>query len=241
MLTLALTAAAREAVANPAEERADAMAGNSMRARAPGPLTDELVSTFARELPRLALRDRVPGAAAALVHRGELVWEGQTGVVDRESKAAVGADTVFQVASLSKPVTALGVMLLVEEGRLDLDRPVWDYIDDWRPRRSGRSQRSVDATGVTARRLLSHRAGVCVHGYPGHAPDRPLPTLLESLDGQSGGAGPATLVVDPGSAVLYSSGGYEILEILIERIAGEPFATFMERSVLRPLLSLIHI
>ena len=209
MLTLALNAAAREAVADP---------------------IDDLVSAFERELPRLARRDRVPGAAAAVVHRGELVWAGHTGVVDRESKVAVGPDTVFQVASLSKPVTALGVMLLVEEGRLDLDRPVWDYIDDWRPPLSVH-----DASGVTARRLLSHRAGVSVHGYPGHAADRPLPSLLESLDGQSGGAGPAALVVDPGSAVLYSSGGYEILELLIERIAGEPFARFMERRVLHPL------
>ena len=74
----------------------------------------------------------MPGAAAAIVHGGELVWEGAAGAADRGSGAAVGRDTVFQVASLSKPVTALGVMLLVEEGRLDLDRPIWDYVDGWR-------------------------------------------------------------------------------------------------------------
>ena len=189
-----------------------------------------IADTFAYELPRLARRDRVPGASAALVHGGELVWEGAAGVVDRASGAAVTATTVFQVASLSKPVTALGVMLLAEEGRLDLDRPVWDYIDDWRPPASAH-----DASAVTARRLLSHRAGVGVHGYPGHPPDRPLPTLLEALDGDSAGAGAATLVAEPGSAALYSSGGYAILQLLIERVSGEPFASFIERRVLRPL------
>jgi CubicO group peptidase (beta-lactamase class C family) len=195
----------------------------------PRPVT-ELTASFERDLDRWARRDRVPAAAAAIVHDGELVWEGAAGTADRESRAGAGSDTVFQVASLSKPVTALGVMLLAEEGRLDLDRPIWDYVRGWRLPPS-----EHDAGRVTARLLLGHRAGVGVHGYPGYEPDRPLPTLLGSLDGDNGGAGAATLVAEPGTTTLYSSGGYAILQLAIEQITGEPFAGYMQRRVLDPL------
>jgi CubicO group peptidase (beta-lactamase class C family) len=217
VLLLAVTARARAIAAAPSPMR---------------PLT-ELIESFDRDLDRLARRDRVPAAAAAIVHGGELVWEGAAGAADRESGAAAGRDgrdTVFQVASLSKPVTALGVMLLVEEGRLDLDRPIWDYVRGWRLPPSDH-----DARRVTARLLLSHRAGVGVHGYPGYEPDRPLPSLLDSLGGDNGGAGAATLVAEPGTTTLYSSGGYAILQLAIEQISGEPFAAYMQRRVLDPL------
>ena len=210
-------------------DRACAMAATPSPTR---PLT-ELIESFDRDLGRLARRDRVPAAAAAIVHGGELVWEGAAGAADRESGAAAGRDgrdTVFQVASLSKPVTALGVMLLVEEGRLDLDRPIWDYVEGWRLPFADH-----DARRVTARLLLGHRAGVGVHGYPGYEPDRPLPSLLDSLGGDNGGAGAATLVAEPGTTTLYSSGGYSILQLAIEQITGEPFAGFMQRRVLDPL------
>jgi CubicO group peptidase (beta-lactamase class C family) len=189
-----------------------------------------LVDVFERELERLLRRDRVPGAAAAIVHRGEVVWERSLGLADRGTGAPVDADTVFQVASLSKPVTALGILLLAQDGRLDLDRPVWDYIESWRPPASAH-----DSSAVTARLLLSHRAGVGVHGYPGFAPDRELPSLLESLAGANGGAGAVELVSAPGGAVLYSSGGYSLLQLLVEEVTGEPFAAFMGRRVLEPL------
>jgi CubicO group peptidase (beta-lactamase class C family) len=189
-----------------------------------------LIDSFERDLGRLLRRDRVPGAAAAILHRGEVVWEGSAGVADRRTGAPVDRDTVFQVASLSKPVTALGVLILVEEGTLDLDRPVWDYISSWRLPAS-----AYDASSVTARRLLSHRAAIGVHGYPGIAPDRTLPSLLGSLEGQTGGAGRVELVAAPGSTVRYSSGGYTILQLLIEEVTGEPFAAFMQRRVLEPL------
>ena len=201
-------------------------------AAAPSPMRPlaELIESFDRDLDRLARRDRVPAAAAAIVHGGELVWEGAAGAADRESGAAAGYHTVFQVASLSKPVTALGVMLLVEEGRLDLDRPIWDYVRGWRLPPS-----EHDSGRVTARLLLGHRAGVGIHGYPGYEPERPLPSLLDSLDGDNGGAGAVTLVAEPDTTTLYSSGGYAILQLAIEQITGEPFAGYMQRRVLGPL------
>jgi CubicO group peptidase (beta-lactamase class C family) len=189
-----------------------------------------LEAELERELPAVLERDRVPGAQIALLHRGEVVWERAAGVADRGTGAAVGFGTVFQVASLSKPVTALGVLQLAEEGRLDLDRPVWDYVERWRPPPSPH-----DLAGVTARRLLSHRAGIGLHGYPGFPPDRALPTLLAALDGDTAGAGRVTLEAEPGADVRYSSGGYTLLQLVVEEVTGEPFAAFMQRRVLDPL------
>jgi CubicO group peptidase (beta-lactamase class C family) len=195
-----------------------------------GPSTPALERAFERRLEALRRRDRVPGAAAALLHDGELVWEHAVGVADRASGVAVAADTRFQVASLSKPVTALGVLLLAADGAIDLDRPVWDSIRSWRPPAS-----PYDWSGVTPRRLLSHRAGTGLHGYPGFPPERRLPTILESLDGETAGAGRVVLVTRPGESVRYSSGGYTLLQLLIEEVTGEPFAAYMDRRVLRPL------
>jgi len=189
-----------------------------------------LEDTFDRELDALLARDRVPGGAAAILHRGVVVWERAAGVADAATGTPMRRETTFQVASLSKPVAALGVLLLHQDGRIDLDRPVWEYLEGWRLPAS-----EHDAGGVTVRRLLSHRAGVGIHGYPGLPPERPLPSLLQSLDGHSGGVGPVTLVSPPGSEVRYSSGGYTLLQLLVEETTGEPFGGFMERRVLRPL------
>ena len=189
-----------------------------------------LEAALGRALPSLLDRYRVPGASIAVLHRGRVAWEHAAGVADRRSRLALSPEASFQVASLSKPVAALGVLLLAEEGRIDLDRPVWDYIESWRPPPS-----PYDLDGVTARRLLSHRGGVGLHGYPGVVPEQPLPTLLASLGGETAGAGRVELVSEPGARALYSSGGYTILQLLIEESSGEPFASFMARRVLGPL------
>lgn len=189
---------------------------------------EELVEGLRSEVQTALRRYRVPGASVALLHHGRVVWEEGFGVEVRGGRK-VSTRTAFQVASLSKPVTAVAVLLLAEEGRLELDRPVWDYLS-WRPPAS-----RFDPRGVTARRLLGHRGGINIHGYPGFSPGEPLPSLREVLDGASGGAGQVRIETAPGAAAQYSSGGYALLQLLIEDITGEPFPRFMERRILRPL------
>jgi CubicO group peptidase (beta-lactamase class C family) len=174
-----------------------------------------------------ALRNHgVPGAAVAVVRDGAVVWARGYGVADSERRTAVTADTLFQVASVSKPVAAIGVLRLVEQRRLALDRPlrVWRFPPSDHDRR-----------GVTLRRLLSHTAGVSVQGYPGHDPARPLPSTAASLAGDSAGAGAVRLESDPGAGYWYSGGGYTLAQLAVERAVGEPFAVWMRRAVLRPL------
>ena len=177
-------------------------------------------------VPAALRRHGVPGASVAVVRDGRVAWARGYGVADAERRLAVTADTLFQVASVSKPVAAMGALRLVEQRRLALDRPqmVWRF-----PRSDH------DPRGVTLRRLLSHTAGVSVQGYPGHDPARPLPSTAASLAGESAGAGAVRLESDAGEGYWYSGGGYTVAQLAIERAVGAPFAAWMRRAILRPL------
>jgi CubicO group peptidase (beta-lactamase class C family) len=171
-----------------------------------------------------------PGLAVALVHHGQVVWVAGYGVADSETGQPVTAGTRFQAASLSKPVTAWGVLRLVESGRIGLDEPVPGRLQRWRLPPS-----PFDADGITVRRLLSHTAGLSVHGYVGQSADRPLPSIEASLSGETGDSFPVEPLEAPGRRWLYSGGGYSLLQLLVEELSGRPFADYMQAEVLEPL------
>jgi CubicO group peptidase (beta-lactamase class C family) len=151
------------------------------------------------------------------------------------SADSIDRDTVFATASLSKWITAHAVMKLVELGKLDLDRPVESYLTRWCfPASSFRSR------DVTARRLLSHTAGLTdALGFGDYRLDEPLPTVEEALAAPRASAGrssaPINVGVEPGTRFQYSGGGYLLLELLVEELSGEQFETFVNREVLQPL------
>jgi CubicO group peptidase (beta-lactamase class C family) len=171
-----------------------------------------------------------PGLAVALVHQGQVAWAVGYGLADRGTGQPVRAATRFQAASLSKPVTAWGVLRLVEQGRIGLDEPVIGHLRRWRPPPS-----PFDADGITVRRLLSHTAGLSVHGYVGQTADRPLPPITASLSGETGDGFPVELLEVPGRRWLYSGGGYSLLQLLVEELSGRTFAGYMQAQVLEPL------
>ncbi|HEV8166497.1 MAG TPA: serine hydrolase domain-containing protein [Actinomycetota bacterium] len=173
---------------------------------------------------------RTPGLAVALVHHGQLVWAAGYGLADLATGQPVTATTRFQAASLSKPVTAWGVLRLVESGRIGLDEPIIGHLRRWRPPPS-----PIDADGLTVRRLLSHTAGLSVHGYVGQPSDRPLPPIAASLSGETGDSFPVELLEAPGRGWLYSGGGYSLLQLLAEELTGRPFADYTQTEVLGPL------
>ena len=147
----------------------------------------------------------------------------------------VDRDTLFQVASLSKWVTALGVMTLVDAGRVDLDAPVDTYLKRWKL-----PQGAFDNRQVTVRRLLSHTAGLTDGlGYAGFKPGQPIQSLPESLtraaDASPGKDGVVRVGAEPGGEWDYSGGGYTLLQLMIEDVTGETFDAYMRRAVLAPL------
>jgi CubicO group peptidase (beta-lactamase class C family) len=147
----------------------------------------------------------------------------------------VDRDTLFQVASLSKWVTALGVMTLVDAGRVDLDAPVDTYLKRWKL-----PPGAFDNRQVTVRRLLSHTAGLTDGlGYAGFKPGQPIQSLPESLtraaDASPGKDGVVRVGAEPGGEWDYSGGGYTLLQLMIEDVTGETFDAYMRRAVLAPL------
>lgn len=181
-------------------------------------------------VPGLLSAYNIPGAAVALVHEGRLYSASGYGLADVASDTKVTPETLFQVASVSKPVSAWGVMKLVETGLVDLDAPVDTYLTRWHLPPS-----EFDESQVTIRRLLSHSAGLSLHGYPGFEPDQTLPTLEESLSGATGGSGDVRIVAQPGEKFSYSGGGYTLLQLLVEEVSGQPFSDYMQQQVLNPL------
>ena len=173
----------------------------------------------------------VPGVSIAVVHDGQIEWARGFGVT-KTGGPSVTAETLFQAASISKPVTALGVLRLVQSGKLDLDTDVNRYLKTWKVP----DNEFTAKTKVTLRELLTHTAGMTVHGFPGYASDAPLPTVTQVLNGEKPANTPAIRVdTTPGTIWRYSGGGYVIVQQLLEDVTGKPFPKLMHELVLEPM------
>jgi CubicO group peptidase (beta-lactamase class C family) len=187
-------------------------------------------SAFMDAAARLVDSSNRGNAVVALIDDGSVY-----GVHAVSVGEAVDVNTVFQVASVSKWITAWGVMALVQDGKLDLDAPVSTYLTRWTLPPS-----KFDNNKVTVRRLLSHTGGLTDGlGYAGFAPNAAVQSLEESLkraaDALPGRSGTIEVGYEAGSEWRYSGGGYAILQLLIEEVSGESFEDFMQRAILRPL------
>lgn len=192
-----------------------------------GTFTDgTFVSWLEQEVPRMMATDGIAGASILLLREGRPVWTGAYGVADRAEDRPFTTESIVMAHSLSKSVTAWGVLELVEEGHVDLDDPVTRYLEGWTFPES-----AFAADEVTIGRLLSNSAGVPL-GSLGveYAPGDTVPPLTETLTGDE-----VRLRRPPGSAFAYSNAGYGILELLVEEVTGRDFAEYMEAEVLHPL------
>lgn len=186
---------------------------------------------------RFTLSDRmahynVPGVSVAVLDGGQVVWAKGYGVKDVETGEPVTAETLFQAASISKPVAATATLRLAEEGILDLDTPVNTYLRRWKVPENDFTREEP----VTLRRILSHTAGLTVHGFPGYAVSDPVPTTVQVLEG-TGPANTDPIRVDtlPGNLWRYSGGGYTVMQLLLEDVTEEPFPQLLREKVLDPV------
>jgi CubicO group peptidase (beta-lactamase class C family) len=171
----------------------------------------------------------IPGVALAVVAEGRIEWAGGFGVRAAERRDPVTDRTLFQAGSISKPVAALCALRLVADGVLALDEDVNERLTSWRVPASGAWQ-----PRVTLRQLLSHTAGLTVHGFPGYPRDAHAPDLVGVLDGR-GNTAPVRVRTLPGLQFSYSGGGYCVLQQLLVDVAGERFPELARRLVLEPL------
>lgn len=171
----------------------------------------------------------VPGVGIALVSGGEIAAVKSLGVGDHTD--AIARRTLFQAGSVSKPVAALVALRLVASGDMELDADISDALASWRiPEVGGWRAR------LTLRQLLSHTAGLTVHGFAGYPPGMPVPTLQQVLSGSPpANSAPVVVRILPGSCFSYSGGGYCVVQQLLEDRTGEPFPRLARRLVLDPL------
>jgi CubicO group peptidase (beta-lactamase class C family) len=183
-----------------------------------------------------SLQDRmaaghVPGVSIAVIHDGAIEWAQGFGVVE-VGGAPVTEKTLFQAGSISKPVAAMAALHLVEQGRLSLDADVNETLTSWKIPPSA----ALPGAVVTLRELLSHTAGLNVHGFPGYAAGVPIPTPVQILDGERlANTPPIRLEAAPGSRWKYSGGGYMVMQQLLLDVSHQPFPGLLHDTVLAPI------
>ena len=177
------------------------------------------------QIRRVMDSTKTPSIAVAVARNGRIIWEEGFGFADVERRTPATPTTLYSMASISKPITATGVMKLVEQGKIDLDRPANDYLGS--AKISGIAGQASDAT---VRRVMSHTAGLPLHYrffYAGSSVTRP--SMDEAITRY------AVTVYPPGATYNYSNLGYGVLEEIIAKVSGRSYEDFMRDEVFKPL------
>jgi CubicO group peptidase (beta-lactamase class C family) len=194
------------------------------RASAGLPIPEQIVTGMREEF-------HVPGVSVAVVHGGRIDWSKGYGVCENGKSQGVDTATLFQAASISKPVSAVVALHMVGMGTLGLDEDVNHKLISWKIP----VNQFTRSRPITLRQLLSHSAGLTMHGVPEFTTDDKIPTLTQILDGTWPKATDSVrCVTEPGTAFRYSGGGYVILQVLLTDVAGRPFVQLAEECVLKP-------
>ncbi|MDR3447942.1 serine hydrolase [Dyella sp.] len=174
---------------------------------------------------------RIPGVSVVVIHHGAIEWAKGYGVASVGGDA-VTAQTLFQAGSISKPVAAMAALRLVQQGRLSLDTDINSTLQRWKVPASPLAPGAV----VTLRELLNHTSGLSVHGFPGYAAGKPVPSLVQVLNGEPP-ANTAAVQLEsmPGSRWNYSGGGYTVMQLLMEDVTHQAFAQLLYDTVIAPL------
>lgn len=182
-------------------------------------------------VPDLMAHYHVPGLSLACIHNGTVEWTQAFGVA-RVGGEPVTPETLFQASSIGMPVTAVAVLRLVEQGKLNLDADVSQYLRSWKLP----TNKFTEHKKVTLRELLSQTAGATVHGFEDYAAGKQVPTLVQVLNGESpANSAPVTIDFVPGSQFRYAGGNYAIIQQILIDVKGEPFPDLMQELILQPL------
>lgn len=172
----------------------------------------------------------IPGLSIAVMNNGVIEWAKGYGIADSTENRKVTTKTVFQAGSISKPVAATRIHQLVEEGVINLDTNVNEYLTSWKLP----NNEFTENKKVTARGLLTHSAGLTVHGFPGYSRSDTIPSIINVLNGK-GNTGPVRVFREPGEGWKYSGGGYTVMQLMITDIEQKDFSEIMQEHILNPL------
>lgn len=191
-------------------------------------VNDEKPSTIQE---RMAMY-KIKGLSIAVIHNYKIVWAKGYGWADEGEKRPVTPETLFEPGSISKTLNAVGVLKLAQDGKLDLNQDINTYLRSWKFPYDSVSK----GKKITVANLLSHTAGLTVHGFPGHPIAGPVPTLLQVLDGIKPSYTPAVRSqFEPGLRYQYSGGGTSISQVILTDIVQQPYDVWMYEHVLKPI------
>lgn len=199
---------------------AAAPAAGAAQATAAPPL-DEVIATVRRQITDTMAQLRIPGAQIAVVRDGRLLWSEGFGLADVEQQVPVTPFTRFRIASISKAVTAVGLGLLLQQGKVDLDSEVQRYVPYF-PRKRW---------PVTVRQVAGHIAGIRHYQGDEFASMARYPTVRDGITIFADD----TLLFEPGTRYSYSSYGWNLVSAVIEGASGEPFLQYMQQHVFGPM------
>lgn len=172
---------------------------------------------------------RVPGLSIAVINEYGIEWEEGYGIRESGGTGPVTPETLFQAASISKPVAAATALYYVEKGILGLDEDINSRLRSWKIPENAWTRKGK----VTLRELLSHTAGLTVSGFPGYAEGKELPSLKQILDGvKPANTPPIKVDIEIGSSFRYAGGGYTVLQQLLIDVLGRPFPYIVRDAVL---------
>src|SRR5215475_3680856 len=175
---------------------------------------------------------QVPGLSIAVIHDYKIEWARGYGVMDVTMKKPVTVETLFQAASISKSLNAVGVLKLAQDKKLDLYADINDYLRTWKFPYDSLSK----GKKITAANLLSHTAGLTIHGFPGYEKGKTLPSIVQILDGKPpANTHPVRSQFEPGLRHEYSGGGTTISQMIVMDITHQRYDQWMSENVLKPL------
>ncbi|PKA81981.1 CubicO group peptidase (beta-lactamase class C family) [Ulvibacter sp. MAR_2010_11] len=183
-------------------------------------------------IPEMMKQDNIPGMSIAFVENGEIAWTKHYGYANLEDSLPITSETVFTGASLSKPITAIAALNLVEKGHLNLDENVNLKLKEWKIPETNLTENEK----VTLKRLISHNAGIKNDLWGSYLPEETVPTINQMLAGEKPSVDPQTSVTyEPGSKTEYSNPGYSIIQKLLMDVRNEEFDQIIDQLVFDPV------
>lgn len=198
----------------------------------PQPHVVELARLLGEEIERELEVHEIPALSLALVDDQEIVWAEGFGLArghahegdEAGREVPATASTIYRVGSVSKILTGMAFLRLAEKGLVDLDKPVREYLPDFRPA-------NETSTPITPRHLMAHRSGLVRESPVGHYFDATSPSLEATVDSLNG----TPLVYPPGSRQKYSNAAVAVLGRIVEKVTGEPFEDHVRENLLEPM------
>lgn len=188
-------------------------------------------------IPKYSITDRmkfykIPSVSLALINNGKIEWTKTYGYADIEMKRLANTTTLYQVASITKSFTGIAIMRLVQEGKLSLTNDIRNYLKTWTFPDNDSSKNKL----ITFKNLLSHTAGLSVHGFIGYSVSDSLPTINQILNGERPANNEAVKPIYPINELFeYSGGGYAIIRKILDDNISSNYDSLMQTFISKPL------